>query len=145
MAAMACAMLATPAAAETRSGRLGAGVEVGEQNGLTAKYWTGNDQALSGGMGESDGRLSLHGEYLWHSFSLFPKPAKGELAAHLSLGARLRDEGEFGLRTTVGADYWLAQSPVEIFLDAGPIFRLSPETTTDFTVVLGVRAYVAKR
>ena len=136
--------LAAAASAEDRTGRLGAGLELGEQNGLTAKYWTGPNQAIAGGLGVSDGDLSVHGEYMWHSWSIFPQPEKGSLAAHLSAGGRVRDD-EFGLRTTAGVDYWLAGNPVELFFDAGPIIRFTPGTGADFTVALGVRAYFAKR
>lgn len=135
---------AKPVGAETRAGRLGAGLELGEQNGVTAKYWTTDDQAIAGGLGASAGLLSTHGEYLWHTWRLFPKPPKGELAGHLGLGGRLRDD-ELGLRPSVGIGYWFAQSPVEVFLDAGPIIALTHRRGTDLTASIGVRAYLPAR
>ena len=138
-------LLAAPISswATDRAGRFGAGVELGEQNGLTAKYWTTPGQAVSGGLGASDGRLSFHAEYLWHAFDLFPKPPKGELEGHLGLGGRIRSD-EVGIRPIAGMGYWLEGHPIEIFLEGGPVFRLSPETATDFSAAVGLRAYFGK-
>lgn len=132
--------LAKSAQAADRAGRLGAGIELGEQNGVTAKYWTGEKQAISAGLGASGSRLSVHAEYLWHAFDLFPKPSKGLFEGHLGIGGRLRSD-EVGVRPLAGVGYWLEGYPIEIFLEGGPVFRLSPETSTDFSAVIGLRAY----
>ncbi|MDE2237346.1 MAG: hypothetical protein KGK30_05605, partial [Elusimicrobia bacterium] len=68
---------------------------------------------------------------------------KGELGIHAAMGLRLRDD-EFGLRPTAGLDYWLPGHPVELFIDAGPVFRLSPDEGVDTTAMLGVRFYLAQ-
>lgn len=144
LAGLLAACCAAAAGAEGRAGRLGGGIELGEQNGLTAKYWLGDTQAVSGGLGASDGRLSLHGEYVWHAFDLFPKTPSGALEGHLGLGGRVRSD-EVGVRPLAGVGYWIEGHPIELFLDAGPVFRLSPETSTDFSAAIGVRAYLPGR
>lgn len=142
---MVLASLAGSAAAQgfEPAGKLGLGVELGEQNGGAIKYWLNRDQALAGGLGiASNGDLGAHAEYVWHGWTLLPQPPKGRLPVHVSLGVRVRDD-EFGIRPAAGLDYWIEGYPTELFLDAGPIFRLSPNTGADFTALIGVRFYFA--
>lgn len=139
----ACLLLSSAwagAAVTDRPGKLGLGVELGEQNGVTAKYWLDARQALDAGLGESDGDFSFHAGYLIHAFDLLPKPPQGALEAHAGLGIRERYD-QFGLRAVGGAGYWVENHPVELFLDAGPIFRMTPDAGVDFTAALGVRFY----
>jgi hypothetical protein len=142
--AVAIMLMSAKAVAAERTGKLGGGVELGEQNGVTGKYWFADTLALAGGLGVSSGDLSLHSEYLWHSWSLFPKVPQGELGGHLGIGGRLRED-ELGIRPSVGLDYWFPNDPVELFLDGGPIIELTPRRGTDFTVAFGVRAYFLGR
>jgi hypothetical protein len=144
-----CAVFLTGCVASARAdndptGRLGLGVELGEQNGASVKYWTTSNQAISGGLGfAASNDFGLHGEYLWHSRRLLPQPSRGDLALHAGLGGRLRDD-EFGIRPSVGADYWIEEHPIELFLDLGPIFRLTPKRAVDFTALIGIRFYFAR-
>lgn len=131
---------ASAAAAQPSAGQLGVGVELGEQNGATAKYWVNDTQAVDLGLGESDGDFSAHASYSWHAWDILPKPPRGTLGVYAGLGARIRDD-EFGLRPSAGLDYWVENHPIEAFFEGAPVFRLSPDTGVDYTAVIGVRFY----
>lgn len=133
----------TPAAAQN-SGAIGAGVIIGNPNGLTGKFWLSEGQALDLGLGFSD-NVSIYGDYLWHSWSVFPQPAEGKLPGYLGLGVQIGDSSRhdtgLGLRAVAGIAYWLPRNPVEIFLEVVPVLQLSEDSGLHLNAGLGVRYY----
>lgn len=136
-------LAAVPCSAQDR-GELGAGVVLGDPTGGTVKYWLNKTQALEAGVGFS-GDLALWAGTSWHSWTILPQPKQGKLAGYLSLGGRLEtdDDAEFGVRTLLGASYRLPRDPVEVFLEAGPVFRFTPKGGVEADVGLGLRYYFA--
>lgn len=127
-----------------QAGQFGAGVVVGDPTGVTAKYWIDPAFAVDGGVGFS-GDAAFYADLLWHTWDLLPQPQKGKLGAYVGFGPRVETDRDttLGLRTLAGVNYWVPNHPVEIFLDAGPVFNLSPNRGVDVDAGLGVRFYFA--
>jgi hypothetical protein len=125
-----------------RAGLFGAGVILGDPTGATVKYWLDDTRAFDAGIGFS-GDATFYADFLWHSFDLLPQPEQGKLGAYVGAGPRLETERRtaFGIRTVGGVNYWLGGRPIELFLEAGPVFRLDPDRGTDVDAGLGVRFY----
>jgi hypothetical protein len=134
------------------AGSLGAGVVIGEPLGLTGKYWFDGIRAVDAGVGFGGGDSVLYADFLWHAWDIVPQPAQGKLGLYVSAGPRLEFESNhdensdarFGIRTLVGADYWIQNRPIEVFLEAGPVFQFSPTTAVDIDAGLGIRFYFGR-
>jgi hypothetical protein len=138
------ALVSVPARAQ-QVGGFGAGVILGDPTGLTVKTWLDATRALDAGVGFS-GDAAFYADYLWTAWDLFPQPSQGKLGAYVGGGPRLEfdRDTEFGLRTLAGATYWVANRPIEIFFEAGPVFRLAPDRGVDVDGGLGVRFYFGR-
>lgn len=118
----------------------GMGLILGEPTGLSAKLWTGSNNAFDFAAAWSfkgDGNLLLQADYVWHFFNLMPVPS-GKLPLYIGIGGRviLADDPRFGIRIPIGIDYLFADAPIDVFLELVPILDLSPET--DFGVGGGI-------
>ena len=124
------------------AGQAGVGVNVGDPMGLTGKYWLDHTRAVDVGASFA-GDLALYGDFLWNAWDIFPQPKKGRLDAYVGLGPRLEltDDNDFGIRTVAGAAYWIENHPIEVYLEAGPVFQVIPNQRVDFDASLGVRFY----
>jgi len=126
------------------AGDFGAGIVLGSPTGATGKFWLNGSRALDFGLGVNQ-KLSLYGDYLWHSWAVLPQPAEGKLPVYLGLGAQIgessRHDNSLGLRAVAGIAYWLPRNPVEIFLDITPVFHLSSGEGADIDLSLGLRYY----
>ena len=127
------------------AGQAGVGVILGKPIGATAKFWRSGTQALDVGLG-FDNDFMLYADYLWHGWDIFPQPAKGKLGAYAGFGPRLEteDDPEFAIRTLAGLDYWIVGHPIELFLEGGPVFRLTQGRGVEADVGVGVRFYWAQ-
>ena len=126
------------------AGDLGAGIALGSQTGPTAKYWLKGNQAIDAGLGFNN-NLTLYGDYLWHSWRVFPQPAEGKIPAYLGVGAQLggssRHDNNAGIRGVAGVAYWLPRNPLEIFLEIVPVIHFSDNGGTDIDANIGLRYY----
>lgn len=126
------------------AGGLGAGIALGSQTGPTAKYWLSGNQAIDAGLGFND-NLTLYGDFLWHSWRVFPQPAEGKIPAYLGLGAQVggsaHRDSSAGLRAVAGVAYWLPRNPLEIFLEIIPVLHISDNGGTDVNANIGLRYY----
>ena len=124
-----------------KAGSFGGGVALGDPTGLTVKYWTGRDAAIDAGVGFS-GDAALYADYLWHFWDI-PQPAQGKAAVYVGAGPRLETARRtaFAIRTLAGLSYWMPRHPIELFVEAGPVFRLEPDRGVDADFGLGVRFY----
>lgn len=143
----------SPSLAVTKAGDLGVGVVAGDVTGPTVNIFTSRTTSIDFGIGfESD--MELYADYIWHSWSLFPKPAQGVFGGYLGVGPRFKDrdddngrrrgddgDDQFGVRTIGGLDYWVSGAPLQIFVEVGPWFVISPDTDTEFDAGIGVRYY----
>lgn len=121
---------------------IGAGVVVGDPIGGTGQVFLTRTQSVDFGVGFS-GDTAFWGDYAWHAWDLFPRPRRGKLEGWASAGLRLEtaSQTEFGVRTMVGASYWLEGHPLELFATAGPVFRMTPSGEVDADGGVGVRFY----
>lgn len=142
MAAMtACLLAAGPARAGQMQG-IGAGVVVGDPVGGTFRGFLSGSRSLDFGVGFS-GDTALWADYAWHAWDLFPPVKSGRLEGWVSAGPRIEaaPETEFGVRTMLGASYWVAGRPIELFATAGPVFRMTPTGGVEADGGIGVRFY----
>lgn len=139
----AAAAAAAAVAAHAAPRELGVGVVAGDPTGATAKLWLDERLAVDAGVGFS-GDAAFWGGLLWHDEALLPQPAEGKLALYLGAGPRVEAgrEGEFGIRTLGGLSWRLQKSPLELFAEAGPVFRLTQGGGVGADGGIGVRLYL---
>ena len=125
---------------------LGVGVIVGDPMGGTAKLWLNDTVAVDFGVGLS-GDAAIWGDVLWHAWDLFPQPPQGRLGAYVGMGPRVEaaNDTQFALRTMAGLTWRLPRHPIELFAEAGPVFRLTQGGAVDADGGVGVRFYFGKR
>lgn len=125
-----------------QAGQLGAGVILGWPIGFTGKYWINGSQAFDAGLGFGD-HFTLWGDFTWHAWHILPQPSQGKLGAYASFGPLIEttDDTTFGIRTMVGLDYWVANYPIELFAEAGPVFHVTPDSDVDANGGIGIRFY----
>lgn len=148
--AVVCAVwMAAGAAAAPSAGDVGIGVLAGSPFGPTVKLWLNPRQALNVGIGFND--LAGYVDYQWHSWSIFPQPARndGRFGGYAALGAKVEDDDDerdpvVGIRTMLGAAYFLPFERIEIFFEAGPVFEMTPDTDVELDAGLGVRFYFGR-
>ncbi len=156
-------------ATEVGYGRnFGLGFELGNPTGFVGKYWVGRTNALDFGLGFDgyygsygqyctnnnngvcDGRLTVHGDYLWQS-NLVRSTA--QLDWHIGAGGRVniwndanRSYVALGARMPVGLDLMFNHpSFLELFFEIAPIIYIGPSVGRimwfSFDGSLGVRFY----
>lgn len=125
-----------------QAGDLGAGFVLGNPSGFTFKYWVERAVAIDGGVGYS-GDPAFYADVAWHAWDLFAKQREGRIGGYLGVGPRveLGDDGEFGIRTMLGLTYWLPRHPLELFFEAGPVFRLTQGGSVEADGGVGLRVY----
>ena len=139
----------TPSFAEAnRPGTFGLGLILGDPTGVSAKYWLDKSHAIDAAIGF--GNFSIHADYLWHKWDMFPQPQSGKLAAYWGLGAEITDyrgdryrdrDTEFGIRAMGGVAYHFPRDPVEVFLQVVPVLLFSHDSGINVDAGLGIRYY----
>lgn len=152
--------------AAAQSNGFGLGIMLGSPTGISGKAWTSSENAVDfgvawGGLGRGGSYFHLHGDYLFHNFSLIPVNS-GRLPLHFGPGLRLRSwsggrywingryhpspggHARLGVRFPVGLTYIFDGAPVDIFLEAAPTLDLIPGTTFDVDAAIGVRYYFGR-
>lgn len=134
---------AVPASALGPVKEAGAGVIAGDPIGGTAKLWFDDAYALDLGVGFS-GSTALWGDMLYHAWNLLPRPEEGRLGVYFGAGPRLEtaDDVEFGVRTIAGVSWRLSRQPIELFVEAGPVFRVTQGGSVDADGGVGLRLYL---
>lgn len=125
--------------------RFGAGLMLGEPLGASLKYWISDRGAIDGGVGwsfEDHNDFHIHADYLYHLYDLIPV-SEGRLPVYFGGGLRVkfRDHQDdlVGIRAVAGLDYLFQNQPVDIFLEAGPVFDVAPDFDVRFTAAVGAR------
>lgn len=148
-------LFCTPALnAQTSSGDLGIGFILGEPTGLSAKMWTGGNNALDAGLSWSFGSnsaLHFHADYLIHRFDLIHVDS-GRLPFYYGIGGRVRlqenalgeSRNRIGVRIPVGLSYDFPNDPLEVFFEIVPVLDLAPSTNFGGGGGIGMRYYFGK-
>jgi hypothetical protein len=141
-----------------QGGPFGMGIILGEPTGICAKYWLDRTNAIDGAIGFDD--FSIHADYLWHFWDIFPKPSAGQFGAYVGPGLIFKDEdhhhdhdnhrdrdddddddNEAGVRLTLGMLYETPRHPFEIFAELVPVLVLSPDADLELDGAIGVRFF----
>jgi hypothetical protein len=125
----------------------GLGVVLGEPTGLAGKYWLENGNAIDFGLGyafsSNDSRVNLHVDYLFHNYSAIRSAEKFVL--FYGVGGRIvtsdNKSAWLGLRGVIGIDWFIKNAPIDVFLEAAPVFDIAPNTGLDLDAGLGVRFF----
>jgi hypothetical protein len=125
----------------------GLGIIVGGPTDISAKYWFEDSKALDFGLGYSfsgnNSNFNFHADYLWHEFDAFNSTE--HLLLHYGVGVRIKTvtdgKDSFGARGVVGIAWFPLHTPIEMFIEVAPVFKLIPETTLDLDGGVGVRFY----
>jgi hypothetical protein len=132
-------LLFTPLYAQGPEGKdFGFGIIVGDPFGATAKYWTTSNQAVVGAIGAShfgDPRLNI--DYIWH-FDAFNSDL---VKLYAGPGMPIGFDNRVGARVIMGGNLIPRRTPLEIFLEMGPLFGFTPHSSTSFDVAAGLRFY----
>ena len=138
---------AQPAQAQHSDGNFGLGVIAGEPTGLSAKLWAGSQNAFAAGVAWSfsgSNQLHMHADYLFHNFDLI-NVDQGRMALYYGVGGRLQlrenSDSKLGVRFPVGLSYFLANNPLELFVEVVPVLDLAPDTEFSGNGGLGIRYY----
>ena len=126
----------------------GLGLIIGEPTGPSFKAWLSSKSAIDGAAAwslDKKNALHLHADYLLHNFTAI-KVEKGSLPIYFGIGGRIRfeednDDDIIGVRFPVGLEYYPAETPLGIFIEAVPVLDLAPDTDFDMEGAIGIRYF----
>lgn len=126
---------------------IGAGIKLGEPTGVTLKYWLNQRNAIDFTLGfavfNSSNGANINLNYLYHYYNVIQ--SQKDITLFVGFGARIltreHASSTFGVRGIGGASMNLKTYPIEIFLEAAPVFRLFPTTGIDYDMAIGARYY----
>lgn len=136
----------------------GFGLILIEPLGGTVKYWTSSENALVGDIGASYfGSPRIQGDYLWHFDAFKSRVVKMYAGPGVALGfgtgrdfffdryghkfVTTDSRFGFGVRAIFGINVIPRNTPLEIFLEAGPLIAMVPDFGAAFDLGLGIRFY----
>ncbi len=135
----------TQAQTKAEKGQNAIGIMIGDPTGISFKHWTSYKTAFDAGAAwslESNDAISLHGDYLWHTYF---DVDKGSLAFYYGIGARAlfieNADSRIGARIPLGFNYLFEEVPLDLFVEIAPIVDLVPDTDLNGDGALGVRFY----
>ena len=137
-----CIMICPSLVHAGQEGPFGLGIILGDPTGISAKYWLDKSNAIDAAIGFD--RFSIHADYLWHIWDLFPQTNHGELGAYVGPGLVYKDKKHdnlVGVRFALGAVFEVTQYPVEFFAELVPVLELSPDTDLGLDGGIGVRYF----
>jgi hypothetical protein len=135
--------------AQAQDKGFGVGLVLGEPTGISMKIWTGPTKALQFALAWRNedsflgSRVTISGDYLWHSFdaihSTYRFPVYYGVGGTFTSGRPQSDI--LGVRGVVGIGFWPRKVPLDVFLQVVPTLVLTPSTSVDVNVGLGVRYF----
>ncbi|MBI1939382.1 MAG: hypothetical protein HYS25_14830 [Ignavibacteriales bacterium] len=136
----------------------GFGINIGDPLGLTGKFWLGRENAITVYVGGSYfGNPRIGADYVWH-FNAFNSNI-AELYAgpglHIGFGKGkayifevnknkfyYRSSGAgFAVRGIFGLNVTPRNTPLEIYVEMGPLIGISPDFGSAFEAAIGFRFY----
>lgn len=142
-----------------RGKNFGFGLILGDPLGATVKYWTSSENAIVGDIGSSYyGSPRIQADYLWHFDAFSSNVVKMYAGPGLAIGlgeygnslwyrkgrfvyVRERGDVAIGVRGIFGLNIVPRRTPLEIFVEAGPLISLSPGFFSAVDAAIGVRFY----
>ena len=123
----------------------GIGIILGEPTGLSAKLWTGSNNAFDFGVAWSfgdNGHMLLQADYVWHSG--LSSTSSGKFALYYGIGGRIifSDKPDVGVRIPIGLDYVFSSAPIDIFVEVVPIMDFIPSTDFELNGGIGIRFWL---
>ncbi|MEX0780563.1 MAG: hypothetical protein WD491_10155 [Balneolales bacterium] len=121
----------------------GIGLMLGEPSGVTVKSWNSIRSAFDIGAAWSlSGRnesVHLHSDYLLHNWF----PDTQGLGFYYGVGGRVIFSGDAtaGVRVPIGLTYIFQNAPLDAFVEAVPIFDVTPNTEFAGNGAVGIRYY----
>ncbi len=136
-------------------GKLGVGFIAGEPTGVSWKYRYSHENALEGAVGFlPDNGVRLDVNYLWHAHPFQNQFIGLDYGAGLAMGPGRSDvttsrtsyfnRGEnigLGFRGVAGLNYTIPHAPLDMFVEAAPIWIVSPMSKTGLDTGFGMRVY----
>ncbi|MFP4013820.1 MAG: hypothetical protein ACLFVQ_07035 [Chitinispirillaceae bacterium] len=118
------------------------GVVLGQETGVSGKYWytprTAVDASVAWAFGD-EGLLAVNSDYLLHPlfFSLY----EGDLPLYIGVGGgiRISDDWFARVRLPIGLEYLFPGFPLSAFAEIVPAVEVLPETGLDLTGGVGLR------
>jgi hypothetical protein len=139
-------MLVLYAGAQGREARkFGIGLMLGTPEGISFKYWLNGVNALTGGISLGD-ESTIQLNYLWHDFNTI-RAVAGKLPIHYGFGANIHSAGNGGtlaVRGVIGLTYILSRTPVDMFFEFAPLWKLTADSVIQLTASVGARYYFGK-
>lgn len=115
-----------------KAGNLGLGAHIGGgyNNGVSAKYWIDEENAVDAVLSFASGDYEytyFHADYLVHRFGLV-NVEDGKIPLHFGLGLLTESNGMYGaetvstsgLRVPVGFSYLLKDAPLDLYMEVAP-------------------------
>ncbi|MBO6522618.1 MAG: hypothetical protein JJ971_02225 [Balneolaceae bacterium] len=135
----------TQAQTKADRGQSALGIMIGDPTGVSFKHWTSSNTAFDAGAAwslENNDAISLHGDYLWHSYF---DVDKGNFAFYYGIGARAlfieNADSRIGARVPLGFNYLFEDAPLDLFVEIAPIVDLVPDTDLNGDGAIGLRYY----
>lgn len=142
--------------AQAQDRGFGLGVMLGEPSGISGKFWVSKRSAIDFGFGLSVGgdriayhgnndftRVHLHMDYLYHFFDVIK--ASLEVPVYFGTGPRFNFAGDygssFGWRGVAGIAWLVQKLPIDIFVEAVPVFQVGHKTGLGIEGGVGVRYF----
>lgn len=138
------------------SQRTGFGIVLGDPTGLTLKHWISSSQALAAYLGGSYyGAPRLGADYLWH-FDAFQSrivQLYADAGIAIGFGKAVRwwgdrgykyyssEQARIGVRGMFGLNVAPRRTPLELFLEFGPLITIAPGFASSIDIALGMRFY----
>ena len=152
MISAAVLLLLCHSSAAAAGGPFGAGVILGDPSGVTAKYFTGNNDALSGGIGAGyHNGFYIYVDYLRHFRGIIPLRgttlyigAGPGIHHHENDNNKNRDDDDYNsleCRVPVGVEYTFTQVPIGCFLELVPALEIVPDIDFHIRGGIGFRYY----
>lgn len=117
------------------------GIVIGSPTGICGKYWIDRRHAVDGVLAiPKEDDVYLHGDYLWHDFSAFPKPEQGSLPLYYGVGGVVSVD-RAGVRGVIGISYIFEGYPFDLFIELAPVLKIAPGAGLFLTGGLGGRYY----
>ncbi len=115
----------------------------GTTGGINIKHFLNRTAALEGSLLFSTGVLGIEGLYEYHGDIAGAPGLKYYVGAGgiiaFSTDKYSSDDVAFGIKTTIGLDYKISGTPIDLAFDLDPTFTLAPVTSFDFGAGLAFR------